>query len=471
MSGAGSRSKGQYLEAGISGCARVRTRGAGERVGDGACPLPEPCIPNSAEVFCDMQETANIKTSMAVPSSQARNVVDAVPDDVEICTNAQVEKVEGTHHGDDPVDRIPESQTRLQSLGELLTGRWLHAHLKYDDFPGDRDSDVEAFNKGQTNFGLVSALMLTINVSYMIEIAEREMLGPHGTIAGLIFGLAIVVSTGLFFTSVGLSVFHMMAVGQADAPAEAYYYLQLMKRYTDLTCRAFVFGMLTLGLAVLVYFYIINEMPDLPHTCDDPESDDCIAFPAQVIVFWGTVGLVSIGGLMMVFAATEIISKMYHAKRHFKLTMRAALSEEDEQWTLERTQSMKVVDMGNQLGLQVYLSTEEILNELLEFERKLSSISKALGKPGFAFLDLDKFERYLFRKHKPKGVKEDQEVFCIFAPVTRKRVQAVFDSYVDERVKAEAKEIVEQHLKQRIVPEATASPAPVPTGSPRRKWY
>ena len=425
-----------------------------------------------------MQETASIKASMEVPS-QAPNVVEAALDDVKIFNNARVKKFEGILNGDHPRpgDRIPLSRTRVQALGELLSGKWLQAHLIYDDFPADRESDVEAFNHGQTNFGLVSALMLTINVSYTVEMAEREMLGPHGTIAGMIFGLAIVVSTALFFTSVGLSVFHMMAVGQADAPAEAYYYLQIMKSFTVLTCRAFVFGMLSLGLAVLMYFYIINDMPDLPHTCDDPDSDDCTAFPAQAIVFWGTVGLVSIGGLMMVFAATEIISKMYHAKRHFKLTMRAALSiEEDEQRTLQpsalkKTRSMNLVGMRVQLGLQVCLSTEEILKELLEFERKLSSISKALGTPGFAYLDLDKFERYLFRKHKPKGVTEDQEVMSTFAPVTLKRVQAVFESYIDERVKAEAEEVVEQHLQQRIVPEATASPAPVPTGSPSRKWY
>ena len=396
--------------------------------------------------------------------SPAPNVVEEVKE----FAQAQFKRFEGILHESShprPGDRIPKARSRFQALGELLTGKWLHAHLIYDDFPADRESDVEAFNHGQTNFGLVSALMLTINVSYTVEIAERDMLGPNGTIAGTIFGLTIVVSTALFFASVGLSVFHMMAVGQADASAEAYYYLQIMKKFTDLTCRTFVFGMLFLGVAVLMYFYIINDMPDLPHTCDDPDSEDCIAFPAQAIVFWGTVGLMGIGGAMMVFAGAEIISKMYHAKRHFKLTMRAALSmEENAIQTL--TRSMQSVNMEIQLGLQVCLSTEEILKELLEFEKKLSTISEALGKPGLDYVDLDKFERYLFRKHKPQKVTEDQEAFCIFAPVTLKRVQAVFEAYIDERIKTEAKEIVEQHVQQSIGHEG-APPASLHTEAVR----
>ena len=193
-------------------------------------------------------------------------------------------------------------------------------------------------------------------------------------------------------------------------------------------------------------------MPDLVSTCNDPDSDDCFKLPAQAIVFWGTIGLVSIGGLLMIFAATEIISKMYHAKRHFKLSMRAHLSlEETSPGSLSK--SRQNVDIQLQLNLQVCLSSQKILEELVDFEQKLSNsngqsiYAKQTGHDGYSFLDLDKFERYLFRKHKSDAVKESQETFCIFSPVTLKRIHAVFAEFTDERINDEAKEVVKQHFK------------------------
>mgnify|MGYP006146568349 CR=1 FL=1 len=190
-------------------------------------------------------------------------------------------------------ERIPSERTKLDAFVEFLTGKWIHAHIVYDDFPGDREKDLEDFQQTQTNLGLLGALFLTIDVSLIIEIAQNEMLGPHGSFGGAVFALIMQASTLLTFMSVAFSILNLMFIRQADADSEAYNFMKMTKLQAALPFLALLYGLLALGANVIVYFYVICGMPDVPQECEVANAtsgeyvEGCIPFPADKVVFYG----------------------------------------------------------------------------------------------------------------------------------------------------------------------------------------
>ena len=379
-------------------------------------------------------------------------------------------------------ERIPSERTKFQAFIEFLNGKWIHAHIVYDDFPGDREKDLEDFQQGQANLGLVGALFLTIDVSFIIEIAQNEMLGPHGSIAGAVFTLILQGSTLLTFMSVAFSVLNLMFIRQADADSEAYNFMKMTKRQTALPFLALLYGLLFLGADVLVYIYVITGMPDVPQECEYANEtageweEGCIPFPADEVVFYGACIQMGTMVAFVFWMAISQLQKLYLAKRRYKLANLAFMNLEERPMSefIDKGASKKgtiydypETELAYQFRLQVGLSAKKIAAELEAFvqhlDRHVQSMptARANGLDGFTFFDQDKFTRYIFRKYKPQSVSADEENLCVFSEITLKRIEDVLEAYVSERSKSEAEKAI-AGLHERLSGEQLTAPPAQP---------
>ena len=124
---------------------------------------------------------------------------------------ASIVKVWKRRYSKEWENRIPSERTFLLAAYELLvSGQWLQAAIKYDDYPGDTENDCEEFKNAQTHIGLLSALMLTIMVTFLTSYSVFTAIIPA------ILTFLIWTSTLLYFFSMTWSIINMMALGQAD---------------------------------------------------------------------------------------------------------------------------------------------------------------------------------------------------------------------------------------------------------------
>ena len=145
--------------------------------------------------------------------------------------------------------RMPSERSLVRAVYELLvTGSWLQANTRYDDYPDDREDDVDEFVSVQTNVGLLAALMLTIMGDMLFNYAETDHL------LQAVLTVLIWTSTLLYFVSCTWSVFNIMVLSQSDTREEAVIVLFSMRWRAAMPVRLWVYASLNLGVTFFVWF-------------------------------------------------------------------------------------------------------------------------------------------------------------------------------------------------------------------------
>ena len=111
--------------------------------------------------------------------------------------------------------RIPSLRSRLQAIWELVvSGKWLMAHTRYNDFPDPADDDVSTFGQSMNNVGLLAALLFTVIADMLFNYVD-----PTSPLSVLV-SLVILTTMLLYFTSCTWSVFNLLCITQVDGKLE-----------------------------------------------------------------------------------------------------------------------------------------------------------------------------------------------------------------------------------------------------------
>lgn len=316
--------------------------------------------------------------------------------------------------------RMPSERSLLKAMYELIvTGKWLQANTRYDDYPDEKSEDVSDFVDVQVNVGLLAALMLTILADMLFNYA-----GARSLLEALLTCL-IWTSTLLYFTSCTWSVFNIMCVTQSDTPEEGNIVLLSMGWRAAMPVRLWVYGSLNIGGTFLLWFVnlVYNVDSDEDDVFHSNVTDHEVIVSKWLVVVTGC-GEVLVTAAYLIYCVSRNVQLVYKCKRIYKTRMNAIID----------PLRSDPVALSAALKTEIVVTAPEMAADLKQFAAHV----------GWEYLSLDRFLRFLFNKHRPANVSQDEEVHCQFADVTRERAKLFFEKLINEKLESEYVESVTQ---------------------------
>ena len=313
--------------------------------------------------------------------------------------------------------KIPHERTRFEAIVELLySGAWLQAHTVYDDFAEEPGKDVKDFVSAQTNIAVLAALMLTILAAMLFEFANKP------TVIGCLLTILIWGSAALYFVACTFSVFLIMCLSQADTDEEADALLMNFGSLTVQPVRQWVYASLTLAMAVVAFFvdayltaasnWVSNEQNSTWQWQEESPTASILALILCVLI-------VLLIAVYLIVRVSDMILIVYQSKRDFKHRMLAYTEGGD---TLEKQ-----------------FQEWEIVISMADIDEDLRAFSQQVGDE---YVRYDMFQRLLYAKYSTDDGGEHRNYgLQRFATLTTRRIEAVFNRYLDGILQAELKSL------------------------------
>ena len=313
--------------------------------------------------------------------------------------------------------RIPPLRSRLQAIWELVvSGKWLMAHTRYDDFPDPADDDVSTFGQSMTNVGLLAALLFTVIASMLFTYVD-----PTSPLSVLV-SLVILTTMLLYFTSCTWSVFNLLCITQVDGKLEGRALLVRMGWRCAMPARLWVYGSILLALSALPWLYQI-AFPSVTlaslESVSEPENDRQNTTCRWVFLAVGWAEVIATG-LYLIFQVAGVIQFVYACKREAKL----------------RNEVLVDVDsIDGKRSLSVQLAKYEIVVGPQQMVADLAAFTHHVG---IEHLELERFMRFLFFKHRPAVSNAAEELVVRFASGTQRRAERFLAKLLDLHADREA---------------------------------
>ena len=288
-----------------------------------------------------------------------------------------------------------------------MTGSWLHAHTRYDDFPDEPGKDTQEFISAQTNIALLAALMLTVMADMLFNFANEA------TFVGFLLTFLMWTSTALFFMSCTWSVFLIMCLTQADTEEEADILLVKFGTLASTPVRQWVSAGLILAAALVVWF----AKPVVDQLWPPEESENerlwggittgaCLLEEAFVAVY-------------LIGRVAQCIQLVYEAKRYYK----------------RRNMSYFAGQLDEEFKASIIVISAGTLR---------ANLDDFVSRVGFDHLREDMFLRFLYSVHakdpgelQASGIKDPSLVTQRFSLITKRLAEQMFEDAVEKHVEKE----------------------------------
>ena len=316
--------------------------------------------------------------------------------------------------------RIPSLRSRLQAIWELVvSGKWLMAHTQYDDFPDPADDDVSTFGQSMNNVGLLAALLFTVIADMLFNYVD-----PTSPLSVLV-SLVILTTMLLYFTSCTWSVFNLLCITQVDNKLEGRALLVRMGWRCAMPARLWVYGSILLALSALPWLYLI-AFPVVTLASLEPVSEESSKNDRQnSTCLWVFLAIgwteVASTGAYLIFQVAGVIQFVYACKREAKL----------------RNEVLVDVDsIDSKRNLRAQLTKYEIVVGPQQMVADLAAFTHHVG---IEHLELERFLRFLFSKHRPAVSNATEESLVVrFALGTQTRAERFVAKLLDVHADREA---------------------------------
>ena len=310
--------------------------------------------------------------------------------------------------------RIPSPRFIAWAIWELvITGTWLQARIKYDDYPYSESDEYQVFCDSMTNVGLLAALMMTVLADMLFNYADVT------TVLSVCTSLCILAVMLLYLTSCAWSVFNLMCVSQADGKTEARALLRRMDWRCAMPARLWVYASIMLAVTAFPWALEIGMEGNRAAIENSFVRIDSHAW-AFILSAWVEVALCA---SYLIFQVARVIQFVYACKREAKLREASlvGVGSADKKRALNEQVTR----------YEIRLSAAVLLADLALFVDHL----------GAEHLDEDRFLRFLFHKHKSGNLTDAHDELSVrFAPATKARAERFLSKMLEERLEKEIAE-------------------------------
>lgn len=314
--------------------------------------------------------------------------------------------------------RMPSLRSRFQAIWELVvSGAWLMAHTRYDDFPDPADDDVSTFGQSMTNVGLLAALLFTTIATMLFTYVD-----PTSPLSVLV-SLMILTTMLLYFTSCTWSVFNLLCITQVDGKLEGRALLVRMGWRCAMPARLWVYGSILLALSALPWLYLIAfpvvTLALKSVSVESPEDDrpNLACLWVFLAVGWAEVATT---GLYLILQVAGVIQFVYACKREAKLRYETLVD-------VENVDSKRTI-RAQLAQYEIVVGPQQMIVDLAAFTHHV----------GIEHLDLERFMRFLFFKHRRAVSDATEELAVRFASGTQTRAERFVAKLLDVHADREA---------------------------------
>ena len=320
------------------------------------------------------------------------------------------------------VHEVPREMGWLRcAVDFFIFGRWVRAHTRFDDFPDESEylNDMQKFYTIQNNISLLSALWISVQCDQLYNYADARL--PIGALLSIGIWSCILLLTAACFWAVVIT----LALSQADTLEEERLALHEMGWRAGFSTQLFVWSVLVLIPTQLFYWYVVLEYGNPTQMELDPLTppngtrahifSHFLDTTEEQVVWGACIGQLVISASFLIYNLPRMVQIMYQTKRQYKLRLRA-------QTAPDEAEAVKTA-----LAHELVISATQLQTDLEEY----------LNHTGFEHADVERFLRFLFRKHKPAHLSWEQQVLCRFAPVTKRRAVRALENAIDDALDAE----------------------------------